>query len=217
MEILKGKRPFLEEGGSATDIVLLGAIYKIVGFYLEAYDELEVYLEDPEPYLKIDLTSAAVIARIKKGNSILLVEFETENEGRRVELPAGKVETGVDETIIDTAIREFAEETGGVVSLTNLKPLAVSYHRDGRGGLQFYAEIPEPRVEYRDELGRGYLTPPKGTDNGGVRRLITEPLNVFLDPDQSLLRYSRNPWALEPSVRLTVGLYIKKLDENEKQ
>ena len=150
---MEGKKPFLVTTEGVTDIVLLCAIYEIEGFHLWAYDEFGVYFDKPEPYLKLDLSSAAVIARIMDGNSILLVEFEVENGGRRVELPAGKVKDGVDKTIFDTAAREFIEETGGIITLPNLRPFTVSCHKDGKGGLQFYAEISELRVERSDEFG----------------------------------------------------------------
>lgn len=212
VEILEGRKPFLETRGAATDMVLLGTTYEIEGFHLKAYDEFQAYFAEPEPYLEIDLSSAAVIARVVDCNSILLVEFKAEDGERRVELPAGKVKADEDKTIFDTARREFDEETGGITALSNLKPLSVSHHRDERGGLHFYTEIPKLRVEGRDKLGRAYLTPPKGTDRGRVFQLITEPLDVFLDQERTLLRHSRNQWAVGEIVRLTLGLYIQKLD-----
>ncbi|OGM14890.1 hypothetical protein A3A76_02060 [Candidatus Woesebacteria bacterium RIFCSPLOWO2_01_FULL_39_23] len=216
VEILEGKRPFLVSEGDVTDTILLKAFYEIEGFHLKAYNELDVFLDDPDPYLEVDLSSAAVIARTRNSNSILLIEFGVEKGRRRVELPAGKMKYGTDKTIFDTAKREFIEETGGMITLPDLKPLSVVRHKDGRGGLQFYTDFPEPKVEYRDELGRGYLTPPKGTDEGRVKRLITEPLEVFLNSEKTLLRYSQNQWAVDEIVRLTLGMLAVKLDADRK-
>jgi 8-oxo-dGTP pyrophosphatase MutT (NUDIX family) len=216
VEILHGERPFLVTREGVTDVALLDAIYEVEGFHLRAYSEHEIYFDEPEPYLELDISSAAVIARILNSNSILLVEFVVEDRGRRVELPAGKVMDGVDKTIFDTASREFIEETGGIITLPKLRPFAVSYHKDGRGGLQFYTEIPELRVEGYDKLGRGYLAPPKGTDKGKIINLITEPLGVFLDQEKTLLRHSQNQWAVDEVVRLTLGMHITKLDGDRK-
>jgi len=212
VNILEGRKPFLASREGKTDIVLLSTFYEIERFHLRAYNELDAYLDEPEPYLEIVLSSAAVLARIMNSNSILLVEFEVEDGERRVELPSGKVKEDTDKTIFDAAAREFYEETGGTILLPDLKPLSVVRHKDERGGLQFYTEIPELNVEQSDEFGRGYITPPRGTDRGGVARLITEPLDVFLDQEKTLLMYSENPWAVDEVVRLTLGMHIMELD-----
>jgi len=60
------------------------------------------------------------------------------------------------------------------------------------------------------------LTPPKGTDEGRVKRLITEPLEVFLNSEKTLLRYSQNQWAVDEIVRLTLGMLAVKLDADRK-
>lgn len=206
MEILNGKAPYFEIKGGVVNTVLLSSIYEIEGFHLKAYHQFEAFSEEPWPYLEIDLTSAAVIARVVSTNSILLVEFKS-TEGRRVELPAGKV-SGKDSTVFHTGLREFDEETGGIIPIQNLKPLSVIHHKDGNGGIQFYTEVPKLKMGQYDQFGRGYLIPPEGTDMGRVICLITEPLNIFLDEGRTLLRHSHNKWAVDDALRLTLGMYI---------
>lgn len=216
-EILQGRIPVWATERELSDIILLDAFYEIERFHLKAFSELEVYFDPPVPFLDIDLTSAAVIARVINDNSILLVEFMAKDGERRVELPAGKVNRNLDATIFDTARREFCEETGGMIELAPLQPLSVVRHTDKSGGLQFFTEIPQPIIEHRDDLGRGYFTPPDGTDKGRVLQLITEPLDVFLDADRTLLRNSRNQWAVDINTRLTLGMYIMESDKKRKK
>ena len=213
MEVLKGRIPVLITEKGQSDIILLNSFYEIEGFHLKAFNELESYFDPPAPFLEIDLTSAAVIARVINSNSILLVEFLAKGEERRVELPAGKVNKNLDLTIFDTAKREFHEETGGMIETDILLPLSVVPHTDKKGGLQFFTEISEPLIAHRDDFGRGYITPLEGTDKGRVLQLITEPLDVFLNPERTLLRYSRNQWAVDINTRLTLGIYIKQSDK----
>jgi len=125
----------------------------------------------------------------------------------RIELPSGKVRK-TDTTILDTAYREFLEETSLPVDIQNLKPFTVRYHQDGKGGLQFLTEIPPLSYERTDEFGRGYIAPLSGTDNGRTTMLICEPLEVFMDRDLSLLQYSKNPWAVDDYIKLTLLLNI---------
>lgn len=204
MEIFTAKALFSARTGEQTDFCLLNAIFEINGFRLRSFNELDAFFDDPEPELDIELTSAGVFALTAKSKSIVLVEFATEDGERRVELPAGKVNKTLDATITDTALREFAEETGGIFGVPKLAPFAAVAHTPDSGGLQFVAKIAEPKHRYRDMVGRRYITPPPATDGGKVKAVVLEPLAVFADPTKSLLRYSRNPWAVEVETRMTL-------------
>jgi 8-oxo-dGTP pyrophosphatase MutT (NUDIX family) len=182
----------------------------VEGFNLKAYSELEAYFEDPQPYLDIELTSAGVITFVEDFRHILLVETIDDSVSRRVELPAGKVNHIVDETIYNTAVREFIEETGLSISEEDLKPFMARYYRDGKGGLQFIASIPELQAQRIDKLGRKYIKPIEGTDKGRTVMLISEPIEVFANESISLLRNSKNLWAVDDEVRLTLLLFAQR-------
>jgi 8-oxo-dGTP pyrophosphatase MutT (NUDIX family) len=206
MEVLNGKEAVLCEGV----LSLSDPCFQVDGFSLKAYHELESFFEKPEPYLELELSSAAVIAFIGSSNNVLLIETVNDSEVRRIELPAGKV-NDEDESIYDTARREFIEETGLRINDTELEPLLPRHQKDIKGGLQFLTEI-NPRFFRElskidvDDLGRIYFKPPVGTDRGRTISLIVEPLEVFVDQDRSLLRYTRHGWAVDNYVIATLLL-----------
>ncbi|KKP64116.1 MAG: hypothetical protein UR61_C0053G0003 [candidate division WS6 bacterium GW2011_GWE1_34_7] len=206
MEVLNGKEAILCNGV----LSLSNSFFEIDGFSLKAYHELESFFEEPEPYLELDLTSAAVIAFIGESNNILLIETTDDSGGRRIELPAGKV-NDEDVSIYDTARREFAEETGLNANGIDLKPLITRHQKDMEGGLQFLTDI-SPRLFRElnktkvDELGRIFYKAPDGTDRGRTISLIVEPLEVFANQNKSLLRYTRHEWAVDNYVIATLLL-----------
>jgi len=211
MNTLFGKEAMITTFGGLSETVLFDQMFEVEGFQLRAYHEFESFFEDPKPYLKLELTSAGVIPFIQDSNSILLVETNDGTGTRRVELPSGKVEDR-DNSILDTATREFFEETGLEITKENLQPFMVRYQQDGRGGLQFVTEIAMQSLEVleTDRFGRVYFAPIDGTDNGRTVRLISEPLDVFIDQHSTLLQDSRHPWAIDMGVRETLRLIGKK-------
>ena len=209
MEYLKGKSAYDSRvGNNPFEVVLLDQFMEIEDFHLRSYSELEAYFEDPIPLLDIELTSAAVIPKIVEMNSILLVQTTDSSMPTRIELPSGSVNRDLDVNIYETAIREFREETGLDLSINALKPLGARYYKDGKGGLQFLADISAPPLptDLIDELGRQWYIPLEGTDNGRTVRLISEPLELFLDPKLSLLKHSKHPWAVDRNFRECIRL-----------
>jgi len=191
--------------------VLFEQLLQVEDFHLRAYHELEIYFEEPEPYLDIILTSAGVIAFVNDFNHILLVETtDSSNNERRIELPAGKVEKDIDSDIFDTATREFIEETGLPIDREALSPFMPRYHQGNNGGLQFSTRIDGLEFQECDDLGRYYRHPNEETDKGRTVMLISEPLNVFSNPDISLLKNSKHLWAVDNKVRLGVLLLARR-------
>lgn len=197
---------------SSEGIYLLDDLIEIEGYHIRAYSELESFFEEPEPYIDMILTSAAIIPYIETKGSVLLVQCRDSSIPFRIELPSGSVNSDLDENITDTAIREFEEETGLNISKKNIKPFMARYHSEGRGGLQYLGKISSPNLELEriDHMGREWYIPIEGTDNGKTIRIILEPLDLFIDPSLSLLRASTHPWAIDWSFRETLRLVIER-------
>jgi 8-oxo-dGTP pyrophosphatase MutT (NUDIX family) len=193
--------------------------------------ELNVYppyyypgIDTEDDILKVKLTSAAILPWVVSNNGILLVQM-TENGQERIEIPSGTVEKSKDKNIYSTATREFQEEVGIEINNVNLIPITYAFnhkketdHYNGTGGIQFLALLDEIKsYEFKDSKGRIYIKPFDLALPEEIESLILEPLEIFMNPYQSLLSNSTHPWAtrlIRGALRTKLG-YLSGIVESE--
>ena len=173
---------------------------------------------DPSEIVHYQLTSAGVLALMHHGQNqagVLLVQNKTRDGQMHWDIPAGAAES-TDENIKQTARREFKEETGmDITSEDMFIPMAYavhfgSYSENGlqKAGIQYAAFLKRQLSFLRtDDKGRGYLMPPlAAVESGEILDMVVEPLDLFMDAEQSLLSTARYPWS---TVRLRGSMFEK--------
>lgn len=149
---------------------------------------------DEDEVFRVEITSAAVVC--VSGGRVLMVHMVNEND--RWDLPAG----GRDERDIsplDTARREFFEETGLVLDTALVEPFGYAYRDRGNGkktgGIQYltFQKIPIPLGSSADDSGRIFFPPFEGADTSEVDFIVLEPLEIFMS--RGSLLNSPNTWA----------------------